>query len=99
MNEFVEGLNENCTAAGRVELGGVAKLSQNYFKRSKDGSKFVNMITYRNDMTSRKKFEDEVSQIKNSLNHWANNFEYEKVEVEYAIYDTNVSHDAKWITK
>ena len=24
-------------------------------------------------------------------------FEYEKVEIEYAIYDTNVTHDAKWI--
>ena len=24
-------------------------------------------------------------------------FNFEKVEVEYAIYDTNVSHDAVWI--
>ena len=24
-------------------------------------------------------------------------FEFEKVEVEYAVYDTNVTHDAKWI--
>jgi hypothetical protein len=24
-------------------------------------------------------------------------FDYEKVEVEYAVYDTNVTHDAKWI--
>ena len=24
-------------------------------------------------------------------------FEFEKVEIEYSIYDTNVSHDTKWI--
>jgi NTP pyrophosphatase (non-canonical NTP hydrolase) len=96
LQEFVEGLNQNCTAAGRVELGGTAKLSRNFFKKTEDG-KFVNMITYRNNMTSNKEFQDEVKQIENSLKHWANNFEYEKVEVEYAVYDTNVTHDAKWI--
>ena len=97
LQEFVDGLNARCTAAGRVELGGTAKLSRNFFKKMEDG-KFINMITYRNNMTSTKKFQDEVKQIENSLNHWANNFEYEKVEVEYAVYDTNVTHDAKWIT-
>ena len=96
LQEFVEGLNQNCTVAGRVELGGTAKLSRNFFKKMEDG-KFVNMITYRNNMTSNKEFQDEVKQIENSLKHWANNFEYEKVEVEYAVYDTNVTHDAKWI--
>ena len=96
LQEFVEGLNENCTAAGRVELGGTAKLSRNYFKKMLDG-KFVNMITYRNNMTSNKKFQEEVKQIENSLKHWSNNFEYEKVEVEFAIYDTNVTHDLDWI--
>ena len=97
LQEFVDGLNARCTSAGRVELGGTAKLSRNFFKKMEDG-KFINMITYRNNMTSTKKFQDEVKQIENSLNHWANNFEYEKVEVEYAVYDTNVTHDAKWIT-
>ena len=96
LQEFVDGLNAGCTAAGRVELGGTAKLSRNFFKKMEDG-KFINMITYRNNMTSTKKFQDEVKQIENSLKHWANNFEYEKVEVEYAVYDTNVTHDAKWI--
>jgi NTP pyrophosphatase (non-canonical NTP hydrolase) len=96
LQEFVERLNERCTAAGRVELGGTAKLSRNFFKKKEEG-KFVNMITYRNSMTSNKKFIEEVKQIENSLKHWTNNFEYEKVEVEYAIYDTNVSHDLNWI--
>jgi len=96
LQEFVERLNERCTAAGRVELGGTAKLSRNFFKKKEEG-KFVNMITYRNPMTSNKKFIEEVKQIENSLKHWTNNFEYEKVEVEYAIYDTNVSHDLNWI--
>jgi Sec-independent protein translocase protein TatA len=89
-------ISENCTAAGRVELGGTAKLSRNYFKKIEDG-KFVNMITYRNSMTSNTKFKDEVRQIENSLKHLANNFEYEKVEIEYAIYDTNVTHDSTWL--
>ena len=96
--EFTQGLNERCTAAGRIELGGTAKLSQNFFKRSKDGSKFVNMLTYRNDMCGSETFIEEVNGIKTSLNNgWDTFFEFEKVEVEYALYDTNVTHDAKWI--
>jgi NTP pyrophosphatase (non-canonical NTP hydrolase) len=96
LQEFVDGLNQRCTSAGRVELGGTAKLSRNFFKKMENG-KFVNMITYRNNMTSAKRFQGEVKQIENSLKHWSNNFEYEKVEIEYAVYDTNVTHDAKWI--
>jgi NTP pyrophosphatase (non-canonical NTP hydrolase) len=95
--KFVDGLNKNCTAAGRVELGGTCKLSRNFFKKAKDG-KFVNMLTYRNNMTSKDEFEDEVNQIKNSLKNSEVNFDFEKVEVEYAIYDTNVNHDSKWLT-
>jgi hypothetical protein len=96
LKEFVDGLNRRCTSAGILELGGTAKLSRNFFKKMEDG-KFVNMITYRNNMTSSKKFQDEVSQIEYSLKHFENNFEYDKIEVEYAIYDTNVSHDTSWV--
>jgi len=80
-----------------IRLDGTAKLSQNFFKKSKDGSKFVNMLTYRCNMISRKNFETQVDGIREVLTR--KGFEYEKVEVEYAIYDTNVSHDAKWLTK
>jgi len=79
-----------------IELSGTAKLSQNFFKKSNDGSKFVNMLTYRSNMCGRPKFTLEVEGIKHLLKE--EGFDFEKVEVEYAVYDTNVTHDAKWIT-
>jgi NTP pyrophosphatase (non-canonical NTP hydrolase) len=79
-----------------IELSGTAKLSQNFFKKSNDGSRFVNMLTYRSNMCGRPKFTLEVEGIKHLLKE--EGFDFEKVEVEYAVYDTNVTHDAKWIT-
>lgn len=78
-----------------VELSGTCKLSQNFFKKSKDGSKYVNMLTYRSNKCGSPTFKLEVETIKEVL--ISNGFEFEKVEVEYALYDTNVNHDAKWI--
>ncbi|NBO36841.1 hypothetical protein EBU91_04830, partial [bacterium] len=86
LNRFVE------TLGG---LSGKAKLSQNFFKKSKDGGKFVNMLTYRSNMCGRPKFQLEVEAIKQMLID--EGFNFEKVEVEYTIYDTKVSHDAVWI--
>lgn len=79
-----------------IRLDGTAKLNQNFFKKSKDGSKFVNMLTYRCNMISRNNFEKQVEGIRKLLTK--NGFDYEKVEIEYAVYDTNVNHDSKWIT-
>jgi len=93
LNTFVR---STLTNGQLIELSGTAKLSQNFFKKSKDGSKFVNMLTYRSNMCGSPKFKLEVEGIKQLLNE--EGFEFEKVEVEYAIYDTNVSHDAKWIS-
>ena len=95
LQEFVQGLNRRCTKAGIIELGGTCKLSQNFFKKSKDVSKFVNMLTYRDNITCKEDFEHAVDAIKWSLDKCG--FEFEKVEVEYALYDTNVNHDSKWI--
>lgn len=78
-----------------IELTGKAKLSQNFFKKSKLGGKFVNMITYRSNMCGRTKFLLEVEAIKKMLID--EGFTFEKVEVEYSIYDTKVSHDSAWI--
>ena len=77
-----------------VELTGTAKLSQNFFKKNDDG-KFVNMLTYRSNTCGRITFQSEVEMIKSLLEEYC--YDYEKVEVEYAVYDTNVTHDAKWI--
>ena len=67
---------------------------ETFFKPDKDG-KFVNMITYRSNMCGRPKFQLEVETIKKMLD--INGFHFEKVEVEYSIYDTKVSHDSNWI--
>jgi NTP pyrophosphatase (non-canonical NTP hydrolase) len=101
LNSFVKELPDryaiNFSGLGDplTSLSGTAKLSQNFFKKSKDGSKFVNMLTYRSNMCGSPKFKLEVDGIKHLLQE--EGFEFEKVEVEYAVYDTNVSHDSKWI--
>jgi len=92
LNDFVK---STLTDGSLIELSGTAKLSQNFFKKSKDGSKFVNMLTYRSNMCGSPKFKLEVEGIKHLLQE--EGFEFEKVETEYAVYDTNVNHDAKWI--
>lgn len=75
-------------------LSGTTRLSQNFFKKSKEG-KYINILTYRNNSCGKYKFEADVDQIKSLLN--SSCFVYEKVEIEFAVYDTNVNHDAKWI--
>jgi hypothetical protein len=100
LNELVDFLNESI-----CEFSGTAKLSRNFFKRSESG-KFVNMLTYRSNMVTCKEFESEVRSIEKIIsgkNDWSllsnfKKFDYEKVEIEYAVYDTNVNHDSKWIT-
>ena len=99
LNELVDFLNESI-----CEFSGTTKLSRNFFKRSESG-KFVNMLTYRSNMVTSKEFESEVRSIEKIIsgkNDWSllsnfKKFDYEKVEIEYAVYDTNVTHDAKWI--
>ncbi len=92
LNTFIR---STLTNSQLIELSGTAKLSQNFFKKSKDGSKFVNMLTYRSNMCGSPKFKLEVEGIKHLLKE--EGFGFEKVEVEYAVYDTNVTHDSKWI--
>ena len=99
LEDLVDFLNESI-----CEFSGTAKLSKNFFKKTDDG-KFINMLTYRSNMVNAKEFEGEVRSIEKIIsgkNDWSmlshfRSFEYEKVEIEYAIYDTNVTHDAKWI--
>jgi NTP pyrophosphatase (non-canonical NTP hydrolase) len=99
LENLVEFLNESI-----CELSGTAKLSSNFFKKTED-DKFINMLTYRSNMVNAKEFEGEVRSIEKIIsgkNDWSmlshfRSFEYEKVEIEYAVYDTNVTHDAKWI--
>jgi len=100
LSDFVKSLPDiyystyNSVGEPLTSLSGTAKLSQNFFKKSKDGSKFVNMLTYRSNKCGRYKFESEVNNIKELL---SDSFNFEKVEVEFAVYDTNTNHDSKWI--
>lgn len=92
LSNFVNDLN-NCG----FKLSGVAKLSRNFFKKSNEDGRFINMLTYRSNITCSSEFINEVNSIKLKLSECG--FNYEKVEVEYAIYDTNVTHDIDWIGK
>lgn len=93
LNLFV---NTTLKEPEHITLSGSAKLSQNFFKKTNDGSKFVNMLTYRSHSGTYDVFKTEVDQIKDLLNTFG--FSFEKVEVEFSVYDTNVSHDVKWIS-
>lgn len=73
-----------------------AHLSRNYFKKLEDG-KFVNMITLRSTGGVFENFEARLDELKKDLDE--NKFQYEKVITEFSIYDTNVSHDYKWLEK
>lgn len=73
-----------------------AHLSRNYFKKL-DNGKFVNMVTHRNYGDLRENFDGQVEYLKDLLD--SSNIEFEKVITEFSIYDTNVSHDNKWLIK
>lgn len=79
--------SENC-------FSGKIKLSKNFFKKEVDG-KLINMITYRSYVASKDFFLKEIETLKNLLSE--NGFTFNKVETEFAIYDTNISHDYKWM--
>lgn len=93
LNKFMD---ETINNSSVIELSGTAKLSRNFFKKASEDGKFVNMLTYRSNTCGSPKFKLEVEGIKHLLEEEL--FNFEKVEVEYAIYDTNVSHDSKWIS-
>jgi hypothetical protein len=71
-----------------------AHLSRNYFKKI-NKSEYVIMLTLRDSTVCKEEFELGVEIIKTFLE--AKAFEYKKIEIEYAIYDSKQSHDAIWI--
>lgn len=73
-----------------------AHLSKNAFKKI-EGGKFVNMVTLRNNKCTYDWFKSEVEDFTNSLK--VEGIAFEKVEVEFAVYDTKVTHDALWLSK
>lgn len=68
-------------------------LSKNLFKSDIDID--YQMITYRSSRISLMEFNEVISNMINQLNEL--DIEFDKVEVEECIYDTNISIDRKWL--
>lgn len=71
-------------------------LSRNFFKKISD-NQYIIMITLRKREGTYEDFLLELENLKNDLAE--KGFEYKKLEVEFSIYDTNLSHDYNWINK
>ena len=71
------------------------RLSRNFFKKVNNEGYYINMVTFRSYILGSGDFEEKVNHIKNTLNN--EGFDIEKVEVEFAIYDSKISHDYMWL--
>jgi hypothetical protein len=71
-----------------------AHLSRNVFKRAATGDPIM-MLTLRDYQTTAGSFQDDVEATVSALRYFS--FDVGKVEVEFAIFDSNVDHDAAWI--
>jgi hypothetical protein len=71
-------------------------MSRNVFKNI-DKNFYYRMATYRTYDLDLNKFENTILNFKNKLSD--NNFEFDKVEVEACIFDTNDSIDQEWLKK
>jgi NTP pyrophosphatase (non-canonical NTP hydrolase) len=71
-----------------------AHVSQNFFKKL-ENDLYVIMVTHRKYDGTLEDFKNDVSQIETDLG--INGFMIKKIETEFAIYDTKISHDFKWL--
>lgn len=71
-------------------------LSRNAFKKIDDQGNIVIMATLRMDNTDHDHFVAFVNNARESLNKMGYKIVEGRVVIEFAIYDTNVSHDEKW---
>lgn len=84
-----------------MSLHKTVHVSNNAFKSFVDGSMIV-MLTYRSTFDVQESFEWYVESIIGWINDFEkldNKFEVGKVHKEFSIYDTKMSHDAKWLMK
>lgn len=73
-----------------------AHLSRNFFKKVSE-NEYIIMVTLRKKEGTYEKFKEELEILKSDIS--AANFAMKKIEVEFSIYDTNVSHDYNWVNK
>ncbi len=71
-----------------------AHLSRNYFKKLSE-NEYIIMMTYRKKEIVSEVFKVKVNVLKDVLE--SHNFEVDKIEIEFAIYDSNHKHDNRWI--
>ena len=78
----------------KIAIDNRAHLSRNFFKKVSD-SEYIIMMTLRNYDVVSEVFTAKVNALKDILIE--NNFEVDKVEIEFAIFDSNDTHDSNWI--
>lgn len=98
-NYFESHLRIITTKDRRNHLEEVAKkfgahLSRNFFKKISE-SEYIIMMTLRDYRGRSESFQRRVEELKDVLVKLG--YEVDKTEIEFAIYDTNVSHDKQWI--
>lgn len=71
-----------------------AHLSRNFFKKLND-NEYIIMMTLRSTDKTRERFKEIVDELKHYLT--LTGYIVDKVEVEFAVYDTKISHDKAWI--
>ena len=71
-----------------------AHLSRNFFKKLND-NEYVNMVTLRSYTGTYEQFLSKLEALKSSIKE--HGFNYEKEIIEFAIYDTKLSHDFNWL--
>ncbi len=72
-----------------------AHISRNFFKKLTSGE-YVLMLTLRDYDTTSELFKGQVDSLISTLH--LKGFEYEKEIIEFAIYDTKMSHDFNWLS-
>ena len=87
------------TEKRKQELEKIAKqfnahLSRNYFKKL-NNDEYIIMMTLREYEDAYEPFQMVVNNLKEELE--CEDFIVDKMEIEFAVYDTNTKHDEKWI--
>jgi hypothetical protein len=99
-NYFESHLRIVTTADKRPTLQIIAKesgahLSRNYFKMLSE-TEFIIMMTLREYKTCAEAFQERVQSLHDKLERMG--FIVDKVEIEFALYDSNMDHDKAWLS-
>lgn len=86
-NDTIKVLQEICKINNsRISININKKISE---------TEFISMVTFRENNSNRKSFENSVNKLIKDLNN--NKFNIKNKVMEFAVYDTNEYHDDKWL--